>query len=101
MIEIIQSTTFSAWLSDLKDRQARARIQVRLDRIRNGNFGDVKPIGNGLSEARIHYGNGYRLYFLQHKKELVVLLCGGDKSTQSRDIEQAKRIAQEWTESIL
>ncbi len=98
MIEIIQSTTFSTWLSSLRDRQARARIHVRLDRMRNGNFGDVKPIGEGLSEARIHYGNGYRLYFFKRKEELVVLLCGGDKSTQDRDIAQAKRIAQEWKE---
>ncbi len=98
MIEIIQSATFSTWLNSLKDRQARARIHIRLDRMRNGNFGDVKPIGESLSEARIHYGAGYRVYFMQRERQIVVLLCGGDKRTQSRDIERAKIIAKQWKE---
>jgi putative addiction module killer protein len=98
MIEIIQSETFKRWLSGLGDRQARARIQTRLDRMAEGHFGDAEPVGGGISEARIHYGPGYRLYFMQRGKCLVVLLCGGDKSSQSRDIEQAKSIANDWKE---
>ncbi len=73
------------------------RILARLDRVRMGNFGDVAPIGEGLSEMRIHSGSGYRLFFLPHQMK-VVRLCGGDQSSQSRDIEKAKRIAQEWRE---
>lgn len=96
MFEIFQSETFFQWLSSLRDRNARVRIQARIDRMATGNLGDVSPIGEGLSEARIFYGPGYRLYFKQQGKVVIVLLCGGDKSTQSRDIEQAKEIAQEW-----
>ena len=95
MFEIIESATFSKWLSGLKDRQARMRIYVRLDRLSLGNFGDAGPIGEGLSELRIHYGPGYRLYYLQRDTR-VVMLCGGDKSSQPRDIETAKIIAKEW-----
>ena len=96
MFEIIQSTTFSQWLGGLKDRQARMRIHARLDRLALGNFGDIYPVGQGISELRIHFGPGYRVYCMQLKKRVVVLLCGGDKSSQSRDIEQAKIIAKEW-----
>ncbi|QTR52105.1 type II toxin-antitoxin system RelE/ParE family toxin [Thiothrix unzii] len=96
MIEIIQSKVFSDWLLGLKDRQARARIYARLDRMADGNFGDAEPIGEGMSEARIHYGPGYRLYFMQRGQALVVLLCGGDKSTQQRDIQRAKVVADLW-----
>ena len=95
MFEIIESATFSKWLSGLKDRQARMRIYVRLDRLSLGNFGDAGPIGEGLSELRIHYGPGYRLYYLQRDTR-VVMLSGGDKSSQPRDIEKAKIIAKEW-----
>jgi len=95
MFEIIESATFSKWLSGLKDRQARMRVYVRLDRLSLGNFGDVGPIGEGLSELRIHYGPGYRLYYIQRDTR-VVMLCGGDKSSQPRDIEKAKIIAKEW-----
>jgi len=95
MYEIIQSATFSKWLSDLKDQQARMRVYVRLDRLSLGNFGDVGPIGEGLSELRIHYGPGYRLYYIQRDTR-VVMLCGGDKSSPPRDIEKAKIIAKEW-----
>jgi putative addiction module killer protein len=95
MYEIIQSTTFSKWLSGLKDQQARMRIHVRLDRVMFGNFGDAEPIGEGLFELRIHYGPGYRLYYIQREIR-VVMLCGGDKSSQHRDIEKAKIIAKEW-----
>jgi putative addiction module killer protein len=95
MFEIIESATFSKWLSGLKDRQARMRVYVRLDRLSLGNFGDAGPIGEGLSELRIHYGPGYRLYYIQRDTRIVIL-CGGDKSSQPRDIEKAKIIAKEW-----
>ena len=95
MYEIIQSATFSKWLSGLKDQQARMRVHVRLDRVMLGNFGDSAPIGEGLSELRIHYGPGYRLYYIQRDMR-VVILCGGDKTSQPRDIEKAKKIAKEW-----
>lgn len=98
MFEIIRSTTFSQWLSDMRDNQARMRVLARLDRMALGNFGDVQPVGEGISELRIHYGPGYRLYCLQSGPRVVVMLCGGDKSSQSRDIEQAKLIAKDWKE---
>jgi putative addiction module killer protein len=96
MVEIYQSATFSKWLGGLKDRQARMRIHARLDRVAIGNFGDIYPVGEGLSELRIHYGPGYRLYCMLRGASVLVLLCGGDKSTQSRDIEKAKIIAKDW-----
>ena len=95
MYEIIQSATFYEWLSGLKDQQARMRIHVRLDCVSLGNFGDAEPIGKGLSELRVHCGPGYRLYYIQREMR-VVMLCGGDKSSQPRDIEKAKMIAKEW-----
>ena len=95
MYEIIQSATFYEWLGGLKDQQARMRIHVRLDRVSLGNFGDAEPIGEGLSELRVHCGPGYRLYYIQRETR-VVMLCGGDKSSQPRDIEKAKIIAKEW-----
>lgn len=82
----------------LADSRARMRIQVRIDRMAEGNFGDVKAIGEGISEARIDYGPGYRVYFMQQGRQLVILLCGGDKSGQSRDIKQARLIAESWQE---
>ncbi|MFZ4219188.1 type II toxin-antitoxin system RelE/ParE family toxin [Enterobacter ludwigii] len=99
MNKIIRSETFSAWLESLRDSQARSRIMMRIDRMSEGNFGDAEPIGDGLSEARIHYGPGYRVYFMQKGDQIVVLLCGGDKSTQKKDIKQAGRIAQDWKEA--
>jgi putative addiction module killer protein len=96
MLELIKSATFDSWLSSLRDPKAAARIQVRLDRLSMGNFGDVKPVGNGISEMRIDYGPGYRVYLMQRGRLLIVLLCGGDKSTQSKDIQQAKAIAAQW-----
>lgn len=98
MTEIIRSSTFSSWLAALADSRARARIQARIDRMADGNMGDAKPVGDGLSEARIDYGPGYRVYFMQQGQQLVVLLCGGDKSSQARDIKQAKQIAKAWKE---
>src|SRR6185295_1084075 len=97
MIEIIQSDEFNKWLGALRDKQAKARILVRLDRISEGNFGDVKPLGDGISEARIHYGPGYRLYFMQRGLKLVIMLAGSDKSTQERTIKRAKKLAEQWS----
>lgn len=87
---------FDRWLDDLKDRRGRARILLRLDRLARGNPGWVAPIGDGLSELKIDTGPGYRVYYLQHGDELVLLLCGGDKSTQSKDIATAQRLAEQW-----
>src|SRR3984893_16292009 len=86
---------FSAWLSGLRDIRAKAKILARIDRLALGNPGDVAPVGNGVSEMRIHYGPGYRLYFVQRGKTLVILLCGGDKSSQAGDIKTAKQLASE------
>jgi putative addiction module killer protein len=96
MIELIRSATFDRWLSGLRDRRAMARIAARLDRMAAGNPGDVQPVGEGVSELRINYGPGYRVYFIQQGPVLIILLCGGDKSTQSKDIKQAKVLAEEW-----
>ncbi|MEW5893157.1 MAG: type II toxin-antitoxin system RelE/ParE family toxin [Pseudomonadota bacterium] len=96
MFEIFQSTTFANWLGALKDNRARMHILARLDRVALGNFGDARPVGDGISELRIHYGPGYRLYCLRSGMRVVVMLCGGDKSSQARDIEQAKIIAKDW-----
>ena len=98
MAELIKSTTFDRWCADLRDKRAVARILARLDRLAVGNPGDVKPVGEGISEMRIDYGPGYRVYFLQRGLLLIVLLCGGDKSTQDRDIARAKALAAQWRE---
>lgn len=95
MVEIRQTLVFAAWLEGLKDRNARARIQVRLDRLALGLAGDVKPVGSGVSELRVDYGPGYRVYFKQQGRELVMLLVGGDKRTQGRDIERAVAMARD------
>lgn len=97
MLEIIQSTTFSRWLGKLKDRAAIMRINARIRRMaETGNFGDTKPVRERVSEIRIDYGPGYRLYYLQSGPVIVVLLAGGDKSTQDADIKRAIEIAKEW-----
>ncbi len=96
MIEVMKSSSFDRWLRGLKDQRAAARVQVRIDRLADGNPGDVKPVGGGVSELRIDYGPGYRIYFLKDGQQLVVLLCGGSKSGQGRDIEEAQRLAAEW-----
>ena len=95
MIEVRQTARFATWLAGLRDDRARARILKRLDRARDGNLGDVAPVGEGVSEMRIFYGPGYRVYFIQRGKALIVLLCGGDKSTQGADIDEAKAMARE------
>lgn len=96
MIELVKTSTFDTWLRTLRDRQAKVRIAARIDRLASGNPGDVKPIGGGLSELRISHGPGYRVYFMQRGSIVIVLLCGGEKSSQQRDIEQAKALATEW-----
>lgn len=89
VIEIRKTETFERWLQGLRDVRAIARINARIRRIALGNLGDVKPVREGISELRIDYGPGYRIYFIQRGKELIILLAGGDKRTQSRDIEKA------------
>jgi len=95
MIEVRQTDLFANWLRKLRDEQARARIQIRIRRLSLGNFGDVKPVGEGVSELRIDYGPGYRVYFHQVGSLLVILLVGGDKKTQDADIAKAKKLAKE------
>lgn len=96
--EIRQTEIFSRWFDRLKDKDAAARILVRVRRLALGNAGDAKPVGGGVSELRIDYGPGYRVYFTRRGKEVLLLLCGGDKRTQDRDILQAKELAKSWQE---
>lgn len=97
MLEIIQSATFSRWLSRLRDRAAIMRINARIRRVaETGNVGDAKAVREGISEIRIDYGPGYRLYYMQSGPIILILLAGGDKSTQDADIKQAIQIAKEW-----
>lgn len=96
MVEVVKSATFDRWQRKLKDRQAAARVAIRIDRLAMGNPGDVKPVGHGVSELRINYGPGYRIYYLREGDRVILLLCGGDKSTQAADIQTAHQIAEEW-----
>ena len=99
-MKIIYTTKiFDSWYQKLKDREVARFIQVRIDRAEDGNFGDCKPIGEGVSEMRLHVGPGYRLYFMQQGLEIVILLAGGNKSSQSRDIEIALQLAREIREN--
>jgi putative addiction module killer protein len=93
MFEVRKTAIFSKWFENIKDRKARARIQIRIDRIEMGNFGDIAPVGAGVSELRIFYGPGYRVYFIQRDSVVVILLSGGIKRTQQKDIARAKEIA--------
>jgi putative addiction module killer protein len=93
MPEVRQTESFVRWLTGLRDRRARARVQVRIDRLALGNPGDVKPVGGGLSEMRIDCGPGYRVYFVERGTAVVILLAGGDKRTQERDIAAARELA--------
>ena len=98
MIELKQTETFRKWRLRLEDQKVRGLIASRLDRLAFGLAGDVKPVGQGISELRINYGPGYRLYYCRQGNTVVVLLCGGDKSTQAANIKAAKRLANEWSE---
>ena len=93
MIEIRKTEAFAKWIDGLQDIRARARILVRIERLAAGNPGDVKPVGEGISEIRIDYGPGYRVYFKKKGQRLVILLAGGDKNSQSKDIKTALRLA--------
>jgi putative addiction module killer protein len=93
MLEIRKTETFAQWIDSLRDLQARARVQVRIERLAAGNPGDVKAVGEGVSELRIDYGPGYRVYFTKRGREVVILLAGGDKTTQSADIKTALRLS--------
>lgn len=95
MATVRTTSTFIAWLKLLRDERAVARIAVRIDRLARGNRGDTRPVGQGVSEMRVDYGPGYRVYFVSRGEDVVVLLCGGDKSTQDADIARAKMMAKE------
>ena len=96
LIGVVQTGEFETWLKKLKDARGKARILRRLDRLAQGNPGDVRPIGKGLSELRLDAGPGYRVYYLQDRDTLILLLCGGDKSTQQKDIDRAHELAEQW-----
>ena len=96
IIEAVRTDEFHEWIEKLKDKSGRLRILNRIDRLANGNPGDVKPVGHGVSELRLTYGPGYRVYYLQDAETLILLLCGGDKSSQQKDIEKAHELAVQW-----
>ncbi len=98
MFVVHKTDQFIKWLRSLRDVRALARIQIRIDRLALGNAGDVKPVGSGVSELRIDYGLGYRVYFCKRGETYVLLLCGGDKRTQEVDIDEAKKLAREWND---
>jgi len=95
-MDIYKSSIYEKWIDNLRDKRGKDIINARIARLENGNPGDVKPVGEGVSEMRIHYGQGYRVYFKDTGKEIIILLCGGDKSTQQRDIARAKQIALDY-----
>jgi putative addiction module killer protein len=98
VIELKQTETFRKWRTKLKDERARTAIALRLTRLAYGHAGDTEAVGQGISELRIHHGPGYRVYFQRRGDTIIVLLCGGDKSSQAKDIKTAKRLADEWSE---
>jgi putative addiction module killer protein len=98
MIEVRETETYATWFARLKDERAKARINARIRRLSLGNPGNVEPVGNGISELKIDYGPGYRVYYVMHGKTYLILLCGGDKSTQKADIAEAKALAKEAKE---
>jgi len=95
MPSVKRTEEFNSWIKGLRDSKARVKILVRIDRLADGNPGDVVPVGNGISEMRIHYGPGYRVYYVNRGEELVILLCGGDKGSQAGDIQDAKKLLSE------
>ena len=95
MTEVRQTEVFAKWLVELRDIRVRARVQARIDRLELGNAGDTKPVGEGVSEMRIDHGPGYRVYFIQRGAELIILLAGGDKSSQAKDIIKALNLARD------
>lgn len=95
MLEVLKTDEFDRWLSNLEDERAKTKIASRIARLSFGNAGDVKPVGDGVSEMRVHHGPGYRVYCKQTGRTIIVILCGGDKSTQDRDIKRAKEMAAE------
>ena len=98
MTEIRQPPEYEKWFASLKDRTARVRVDIRIRRLSLGNFGTVEAVGEGVSELKIDHGPGYRVYFVQHGSHYVLLLAGGDKSTQTRDIRKAKELARHYAE---
>jgi putative addiction module killer protein len=98
MVEVRQTERFVRWLADLRDLRARAKVLARIERLIGGNPGDVKPVGADVSELRINYGPGYRVYYLKKGTKLIILLAGGDKSSQSMDIDEALLLADNLTE---
>jgi putative addiction module killer protein len=98
MFELKQTEVFRKWRTKLKDEQARALIASRLDRLAYGHTGDARPVGDGISELRIHHGPGYRVYYHKRGNTVLVLLCGGDKGTQAKDIRIAKQLADAWSD---
>ncbi len=98
VIELRKTEIFARWLDGLRDLQARARVQARIERLATGNPGDAQPVGEGVSELRINYGPGYRVYYKQRGRELIILLAGGDKRTQAKDIKNALRLARSLSE---
>ena len=98
MRSIYSTEVFDAWFEALRDKQAARRIQARIDRVEEGNFGDCQPVGEGVSEMRIHYGPGYRVYLAQRGADIVILLAGGDKATQNKDIKTALGLVKQLKE---
>lgn len=100
MYSIYTTEVFDDWFDKLKDQQAKRRIQVRIDRVEDGNFGDTEPVGEGVSELRFFFGPGYRVYYCQQGQRVIILLAGGDKTTQSKDIKLALKLAKDLEEEL-
>lgn len=98
-MQVRRTEVFAVWLSRLRDKQGRAKILTRIDRLEDGNPGKTRSVGAGVVEMKIDFGPGYRVYYIQRGQELILLLCGGDKSTQANDIERAKALAAQWAET--
>jgi putative addiction module killer protein len=99
MVQVIRTEEYASWILSLRDDRAQAKIALRVDRLALGNPGDVKPVGGGLSEMRIDYGPGYRVYYGKHGDSIILILCGGTKNGQSRDVKKAKALFETWKTS--